>query len=88
MDEFVLCSSGTRAQINVEVDRTVVRVFVPKSAAESFDFSLVQSHVARLYDVVFFRFSFDPRNFSRKIVFCVKGTSFDALRFSHLLFSL
>lgn len=72
----------------VKDDVTVVGLTVPKQVVEDFGVSLIRSYVERLYEVVSFRVSFDPKNFDRKIKFCVKGHTFDALRFSYFLFSL
>lgn len=75
-------------QFTVEDDRTIVRFFVPKSVVGCSGAALIKSYVESHYDVVSFRVSTDPRNFSRKITFCVKGSFFDARRFSHFLLSL
>lgn len=84
MDSFL----NFNFQVTVEDDRTIVRFFAPKSVVGCYGAALIKSYVERLYDVVSFRVSFDPRNFGSKITFCVKGSSFDVRRFSHFLFSL
>lgn len=85
MDLQVLKS---RLDVSVKDDVTVVRLSVPKQVVGDFGVSLIRSYVERLYEVVSFRASFDPKNFDRKVTFCLKGNTFDARRFAYFLFSL
>lgn len=85
MDELNLMAF---VKVDLKGNETEVRFSVPKSVIEDSDIALVRSYVDRLYDVVSFRVSFDPRSFDRKIIVCLKGVSFDVRRFSHFLLSL
>lgn len=85
MDEL---KSEAFIKVYVKGDVTEVRLSVSKSLVCRLGSVLIKSYLERLYDVVSFRVSFDPRNFDRKISFCVKGSSFDVSRFVHFFLSL